>query len=144
MPACTFFGHRDCPASIRPALRAAVIELIEKKGVTEFYVGSQGGFDRMVQSVLRELQRSYPAIRCTIVLAYLPRQPEQSGLETLLPEGIERAPKRFAISWRNRWMLDRSDHVIAYVTRSWGGAAQFAELAKKRGKQVHALAPGSV
>ena len=56
----------------------------------------------------------------------------------------QRAPKRFAISWRNRWMLDRSDHVIAYVTRSWGGAAQFAELAKKRGKQVHALAPGSV
>jgi len=45
---------------------------------------------------LGELKRKYPHIRYFEVLAYLPKsQPEH---ETLLPEGIETVPPRFAIS----------------------------------------------
>ena len=33
MAVCTFFGHRDCPASIKPKLRAMVEELIVGYGV---------------------------------------------------------------------------------------------------------------
>ena len=47
--ACTFFGHRDCPETIKPKIRTAVINLIENHGVTMFYVGNQGNFDRMVR-----------------------------------------------------------------------------------------------
>ena len=36
--ACTFFGHRDSPETIKPKIRAAVIDLIENHGVTMFYV----------------------------------------------------------------------------------------------------------
>jgi hypothetical protein len=54
----------------------------------------------------------------------------------MLPEGIETVPKRFAISWRNKWMLSRADYVVTYITRSWGGAAQFAELAERKEKTV--------
>lgn len=61
-------------------------------------------------------------------------------LPTLLPEGIERVPGRFAISWRNRWLLEHCDVVVCYVTHSWGGAAKFVQLAKKRGKSVCNLA----
>ena len=84
------------------ALRFApcLIHLIETEGVTSFFVGNQGAFDAAVQSVLRDLQSNYPAITCTVVLAYMPRQPENDGLATMLPEGIEKVPKRFAISWR--------------------------------------------
>ena len=46
--ACTFFGHRDCPETIQPKIRTAVIDLIENHGVTMFYVGNQGNFDRLV------------------------------------------------------------------------------------------------
>ena len=45
---CTFFGHRDCPETIKPKIREAVIDLIENHGVTMFYVGNQGNFDRLV------------------------------------------------------------------------------------------------
>lgn len=55
----------------------------------------------------------------------------------MLPEGIERVPKRFAISWRNNWMLEHSDYVVACVTHSWGGAAQYVEKAKKRYRVIH-------
>lgn len=144
MSACTFFGHRDCPASIRSSLYAVLIRLIETEGVTSFFVGNQGAFDAAVQSVLRDLQSNYPAITCTVVLAYMPRQPENDGLATMLPEGIEKVPKRFAISWRNRWMLDHADYVVTYVTHAWGGAAQFAVRARKQGKRVYPLGEESV
>ena len=140
MSVCTFFGHRDCPASIRGALRATLIRLIEQEGVTSFLVGCQGAFDAAAASVLRELWPRYPQINCAVVLAYLPRRAEAFPLPTLLPEGIERVPGRFAISWRNRWLLEHCDMVVCYVTHSWGGAAKFVQLAKKQGKSVCNLA----
>lgn len=43
---------------------------------------------------------------------------------------------RFAVSWRNNWMLKQSDYVVTYITYSWGGAAQFAEKAARQKKTV--------
>jgi uncharacterized phage-like protein YoqJ len=135
---CTFFGHRDCPEAIRPKLRETLIELIEHDGVDSFYVGNQGAFDAMVRSVLRELTPKYPHISYSVVLAYMPtkRNEYEDYSDTMLPEGIETVPKRFAISWRNKWMLRQSDYVVTYITHSWGGAAQFATLAEKKGKMI--------
>ena len=56
--------------------------------------------------------------------------------DTMFPEGIETVHPRFAISWRNKWMIKQSDYVVTYVTHSWGGAAQFAELAERQRKTV--------
>ena len=55
-----------------------------------------------------------------------------SFTNTVYPEGIETVPKRFAISWRNKWMLKESDYVVTYITHTWRGAAQFAESAKRQ------------
>ena len=138
MAACTFFGHHDCPEYIRPKLRETIIDLILNENVDMFYVGNHGHFDSMVRSILRELQTAYPQIGYAVVLAYMPGKPAEGAdySDTMLPEGIERVPKRFAISWRNNCMLEHSDYVVAYVTHSWGGAAQFVEKAGKRGRKV--------
>ena len=56
MQACTFFGHRDCPTCLYEPIKKILMELIEKKGVKVFYVGTQGRFDQMVRSVLEELE----------------------------------------------------------------------------------------
>lgn len=139
--ACTFFGHRDCPASIKPQLHLLLIDLIENKKVDTFFVGNQGNFDRLVCSVLHELSQKYTHIEYTIVFSYLPKSPSSfSFTKTLLPEGIESVPSRYAISWRNNWMLERADLVVSYVTYSWGGAAKFTDIAKQKGKYVINLA----
>ena len=52
MKTCSFFGHHDSPESIKPAIRAAIIDLIEMKNVSRFLVGHHGAFDRMVLNVL--------------------------------------------------------------------------------------------
>ena len=140
MPACTFFGHRDCPDSIRPKLRAVLIDLIENHGVDMFYVGQQGAFDGMVRSVLKEMVSVYPHIHYAVVLERMPRKgdafdPCGDG-DTLLPEGIETVYPRFAVAWRNKWMIRQSAYVVTYITHATGGAAQFAQLAEKMKKTV--------
>lgn len=138
MPACTFFGHRDAPSHIKPLLRAAIIELIERCAVDCFYVGKQGAFDAMVRSVFSELRPIYPGVRFYVVLERMPGK-ETNIIDsewTILPEGIELAPPRFAILKRNEWMLSASDYAITYVVHSFGGAARFEEMAIKRGKTV--------
>ena len=134
---CTFFGHKDTPKEIEPTLRSTLIDLIENKNVTVFYVGNNGNFDTMVRRQLEDLSQTYP-ITYSIVLAYLPTEKNNYDnlTNTIYLEGIETVPKRFAISWRNKWMVQESDVVVTYITHSWGGAAQFAELAERKQKQV--------
>ena len=137
MSVCTFFGHRDCPPDIRPRLREVLVDLIEHRSVELFYVGNKGAFDRLVRSVLRELSQEYPQVRYAVVLERMPgKQQGEDCSDTLLPEEIEDGPPRFAIARRNRWMLRQADCVVTYITRSRGGAAQFAALAERQKKTV--------
>ena len=140
MSACTFFGHRDCPSSIKPKLRKILIDLIENHAVDMFYVGQQGAYDAIVRAVLKELVSVYPHIRYAVVLERLPPKRDECGTrdysDTMLPEGIETVHPRFAISWRNKWMLKQSDYVVTYITHSWGGAAQFAEMAERNNRTI--------
>ena len=140
MPACTFFGHRDCPETIRPKLRSILKDLITEHNVDMFYVGNQGRFDALVRAELRELLEEYPHIRYAVVLAYMPQKGAEDCSDTMLPEGIEAVHPRYAIFWRNNWMLQQSDYVVAYVTHSWGGAAQFLKIAEKKGIHITNLA----
>ena len=138
MAICTFFGHKECPDSIKPQLRDVLIDLITNHDVDMFYVGNQGRFDSIVRGVLLELKQEYPKINYAVVLAYMPgKQTEYNDYsDTMLPEGIEPVHPRYAISWRNNWMLRQSDYVVTYITHSWGGAYQYVEKAKRGGKVV--------
>ena len=135
MNACTFFGHSNSPQNLRVAIKEKITELIEQHGVELFYVGNHGQFDSMALSSLKELAKIYPHISYNVVLAYFPKEksPEEN---TLLPEGIELCHPKFAIEFRNKWMLERSDYVISYITHSWGSAYKFCEKAKHQGKNI--------
>ena len=134
---CTFFGHKDTPKEIEPTLRSTLIDLIENKNVTVFYVGNNGNFDTMVRRQLEDLSQTYP-ITYSVVLAYLPTENNKYDnlTNTIYPEGLETVPKRFAISWRNKWMIQQSSIVVTYVTHSFGGAAQFKKMAVRQSKYV--------
>ena len=138
MANCTFFGHRECPESIKIKLREVLIDLVNNHDVDMFYVGNQCRFDAIVRGVLRELKKEYPQINYAAVLAYMPgKQVEYDDYsDTMLPEGIESVHPRYAISWRNNWMLRRADYVVTYITHSWGGAAQYADKARRQKKTV--------
>ena len=141
---CTFFGHRNAPEKIEPTLRSTLIDLIENQSVDVFYVGNNGGFDAMVLRQLKDLANAYYSITYNVVIAYIPSNKHEyeaiDYAESILPDGIEAVPKRFAIDFRNRWMIRRSDYVVTYVTNDIGSnAAKYKKLAEKAGKTVISL-----
>ena len=140
---CTFFGHRDCYGLDVVVLEAA-IENIISRGVDTFYVGNQGGFDRMVYSCLRRMREKHPQIHIGVVLAYHPGNIKQTVdmSDTMYPE-LSGHP-RFALERRNRWMIAKSNFCICYINHTWGGAYKFVQLAKSRGLTVVNLGVGDV
>ena len=140
MSICTFFGHRKCHGLDASVLRDAIEEQIHQ-GADEFLVGHQGQFDQMAYRCLRSLQKEYPHIRYCVVLAYLPTQPNAfyEFSDTFYPEGLENVPPKYAVTWRNRYLIDTADICLCYLRHSWGGAYQFACLAKRRGLTVYNL-----
>lgn len=141
---CTFFGHSNTSWEIQPKLEAVLIDLIENYNVDVFYVGNHGNFYLMVKNTLKKLKFDYPHINYAVVLAYMPGKNDEFNnkdySDTIYPDGLETAPPKYAISKRNRWMINKSDYVITYVKNTIGGAAKFKELAEKKGKTVFNLA----
>ena len=141
---CTFFGHRDVPSKIKFELIEIISNLIEKENATVFYVGNQGNFDFYVKTVLEDLKEKYTQIDYFVVLAYLPVKKEciinDEYKNTIYPESIETVPPKFAISWRNKWMIERSDIVVTYVNKPYGGAYNAKELAKRKHKKIVEIA----
>lgn len=137
-----FFGHKDTPSAVKPLLEQTVQRLIEENEEITFLVGTHGAFDLMAHSVLGQALQEYPQITCHIVLSYIPvgKDSEQYALPTLVPEGFESVPKRFAISFGNNYMVNECDAVVCYITHDWGGAVQYVEKAKRRGKEIINLA----
>ncbi|MCI8388889.1 MAG: hypothetical protein HFE63_10560 [Clostridiales bacterium] len=130
------FGHGDTPSSVSERLEREMVRLIEENDEIEFLVGTHGSFDGMVQKILKSLAPRYPKMKYTVVLAYLPVKAEDIEYPTILPEGIEKVPKRFAINFRNNYMVDACDGVLCYITHDWGGAAKFVQRAERKKKKI--------
>ncbi len=136
---CTFFGHRDTPKEIEPIIKSTLIELIEKKDVNYFYVGTQGDFDCMVRKVLRELKIYYPHIDYAVVLAYMPIRKDKyvtDFSDTIYPKELVKIHPKYAIYKRNEWMINHSDYVVTCIKNSFGGAYKFSMMSKRKGKIV--------
>lgn len=142
---CCFFGHSNCPDNIRQNLKDEIVKIMGGLEKVMFYVGHQGQFDSMVRSILKELIKEGMEVNYAVVLAYMPGEKYEFDLEdeyadTMFPEGLENVHPKYAISWRNNWMISKSDTVICYVMYHTGGAYQFVEKARRKGKEIINLA----
>ena len=132
-----FCGHRELyeEESVRKWLRETV-EVLILQGAVEFLHGGYGRFDDLAAAVVWELKQHYPHIRSVLVLPYPDRKVAASCFDCTTYPPLETVPRRFAISHRNRWMVEQSDIVLAYVRYGWGGAASTLEYAHKKQKTV--------
>ena len=120
----------------------AVSESLIEQGAVTFYLGGYGAFDGLAASVLREQKKRYPQIELVLVLAYLNDRRDTSSYDRTVYPPLETVPRRFAISHRNRWMVEVSDVVVAYVLHDWGGAATTLRCAKQKAKQIISYCDG--
>ena len=104
-------------------------------------VGHYGGFDRLAASAVRNAKKRHQAATLTLLLPYHPYDqpiPAPEGFDaTFYPPGMEAVPKRVAIIRANRYMLEHSSYLIAYVSHPSSGSREVLEAALRR--QRHGL-----
>ena len=133
---CTFFGHRDASEKVVFALKE-VIESLIKKGIKSFYVGNNGNYDLLVQSVLSDIKKANIDIDFKIVLSYLGEKAITDNQDkTIFPEGLENVPRRFAISKRNDWLISNANVVVVYCTNTFSNSYKLAQKATKKNLNI--------
>ena len=161
---CCGFGHRVMLMDVEKPLREVLERLVAERGVRVFYTGGMGEFDELFARTVRSMKRDCPSLRLVLVMPYLTRElstgKQRYGAayggqiaratyhgpghgwyealcdEILIPAELDGVHSKAAIGLRNRWMVDRSDIVIAALHRNFGGAAEAVRYAEKRGKEV--------
>ena len=137
---CFFIGHREANERVLPALEQAVEQLIVEAGGTDFVVGHYGAFDGMAAKVIKAAKKRHPEVTLTLLLPYHPFDrpiPVPKGYDsTFYPPGMENVPKKYAIVRANRYMVDHSDLVVAYLRYAGGGTYYTVKYAVERGKEI--------
>lgn len=136
---CFFIGHRETGDELIPALTAAVERHITEYGVTSFIVGRYGNFDKLAARVVIDAKKRHPEVTLTLLLPYHPFDrptPTPKGFDgTFYPPGMETVPKRVAIIWANRYMVEHSTHLIAYAWHPASNARALVEHAQIWGRK---------
>lgn len=146
---CFLIGHSETPDAIYPALVEAVERHIREYNVTEFVVGKYGNFDSLAAQAVINAKTRHPEITLLLLLPYHPAERPIStptGFDsTYYPPGMKKVPRRLAIIRANRYMVEHSDYLIAYVRHNASGASEILSYAEKQAKKralgIENLAP---
>ena len=138
----SLFGHRiiddrGVERKLTPILR----DLIQSKSHVAFLVGRNGEFDELAARIIKALQREIGKEKSDIVLVlpYVMNNIEfyeKYYDNIIIPDEVEIVHPKSAITKRNRWMIDHSDMVVAYVEHAYGGAYTAMCYAERQGKDI--------
>ena len=145
MASCAFFGHRHLHVeNYKEKLLALIVDLIENKGVTQFYSGYRGQFDYYCSELIHKLKDKYPHIKNTMVLSYIPQNKPDAEYPFELPKCFDdsvyllerRVPLQFAIIETNKCLVDKVDYIISSVVYHRGGAYTVLQYARRKKKPI--------
>ena len=138
-----FFGHREFyrTPQIEEEL-SLILRQITGKSDCEFFFGGYSGFDDLAYRCVNSIS-SPNKIKKLFVTPYITEDYQKNVLTykkymydgIIYPE-IERTPYRYAISARNKWIIDNCDSVICYINHSYGGAFAAVKRAKNSKKTI--------
>lgn len=144
----TFCGHAQFHRTeeYEQKLLSFFDEMIGDKTV-EMFLGGYGGFDAFAYECCKNYKRTHPNVSLVFVAPYISEdylknhlQGQENGYDSIIYPDIQDKPKKFAISYRNKYMVEMSDYVVAYVSHEWGGAYTSYKYAKRKGKPIFNLA----
>lgn len=144
----SLFGHRfiDDSQTVEQKLYE-LLRIIISRGdrEVEFLVGRNGDFDLVAASVVRRLKKELNVenVFLTLVLPYETAELRNNAeafenyYDSIeISEASADKNFKYAITARNRDMIDRSDTVVVYVKNQSGGAYQSLRYAEKNEKQI--------
>ena len=144
----TFCGHANFQRT--KEFEQKILDFLEAvvgEAPAEMYLGGYGAFDEFAYECCKKYKLTHPHVSLVFVTPYLTIEYQRNHLEhqktrydsIVYPE-IEDKPPRFAIVYRNQFMIEKADFVIAYVEHKWGGAYKTYKYAQKLKKDIYNLA----
>ncbi len=136
MKNCFLFGQEDAPESILPKLEAALERYRRQLGVTRFYVGEDGDFDRMAAAAVIRLRERYGDVELYLVTSVHPSErsgPPAPGFDGLLYPPLENVPRRYAQERANCYMVDTCHVILCYAPEKAGKEQNLLAYAVHRG-----------
>ena len=139
-----FFGHAKFPTTKEVSQRIMTyLENIVGKTDAQFYLGGYGDFDSLAYECCKKFKEAHPQVSLVFVTPYITLNYQNNHLKqqcdkydaVIYPE-IEDKPLKFAIYYRNRWMVEKADCVICGITHAYGGAYKACLFAKRRKKTI--------
>ena len=140
----TFCGHA-CFHKTEEYERKMLGFLEEKVGsqAADMYLGGYGAFDSFAYDCCKKYQETHPKVSLLFITPYMTvkYQKNQLHYKQMIYDGIiypeiENKPTKFAIFYRNKWMMEKADYVVAYVEHDWGRAYAIYKYAKRMGKVI--------
>jgi uncharacterized phage-like protein YoqJ len=130
---CSFCGHREVfDSKIQEQVENTIIDLIENHEVGIFYSGGMGEFDKICETAVRKLKRKYMHIKLYWIAPYFTRKinTAKNMYDKIIIADLANVHYKKAITKRNQLMAEKSDFIICYVIRGWGGAYTMMKYAK--------------
>ena len=148
MKGCAFPGHRSSDEGIDAEKIKEMIASLAEEGFDTFYCGMALGFDMLCAAAVLELKEEFPVrlIACVPCADQSKRYPPAQKLryEALLAAADERVVlhEKYVdgcMFERNRYMVDRSEAVVAFLRRQRGGTFYTVQYARRRGKKIYLI-----
>lgn len=140
----TFCGHSDFIGT--KEYEEKLLSVLEKavgNKPAQMYLGGYGGFDEFAFNCCKKYKENHPEVSLIFVTPYLTLEYQKNNLEYkkalyyyILYPPIENIPMRFAIIYRNRYMVDSADFIIAYINHTFGGAYRTFKYAVQKNKLI--------
>ena len=137
--------------ALKEKIKEQIINLINNENVTKFLVGEIGGFETDAYDAVLEVQKSFPQIKIILVISQITELNEINRIapdlirekrgfdEFILPDKCATGYKKLGIVYRNRYIIEHTDFIIAY-NRWHGKAYDFCKQAESKRVKVIELA----
>lgn len=147
---CAFTGHREIKENFNLKLLEETVKRFIEEGITRFYCGMAIGFDMIAADVvLKEKEKNknvelIACIPCPEQSKYFsPEDKEKYQRILSLCDGKEILSEHYykgCMLTRDRYMVDSSDRVLAYLNHTEdGGTAYTVSYAEQKNKDIYIL-----
>ena len=138
----SLFGHRtiDDLGKIDRTLIPIIEDLMRTLPHVTFLIGRNGEFDEYSASIIKSEQKKLGKEKSELVLILPYGSADLVYFEkyydnVMIPDCLYGIHPKAAITLKNRWMVDRSDLVIVFAEREYGGAYQAMKYAQSLNKK---------
>lgn len=138
-----FCGHSDYIQNTQDEeIILNILEMEVGDAPCEIFLGGYGNFDDFAFRCAKKFKQSHPKAKSVLITPYLKKGKnayEKADFDSIIYPSLEHVPPRYAISRRNRWMIEQTDIVICCVSHSYGGAYTMYLDAKRNAKKIYNL-----